>query len=194
MRRAYAIPLRNLSRTWNHPEEDQPELGGRPAPGGWFDDAYISRRSVLGRQESVKTSLAAHFRHVKGKDGATPAYYLHLEPKNSSIGAGIWRPDSAALKRIRDAIVADPKRWQRITAGADFRSSCGMTGESLKRPPAGYASDHPLIEDLKRKDFATSSALDDRDVCGPDFMEIVLEAFRTSAPFVQFLSQAVGLL
>jgi uncharacterized protein (TIGR02453 family) len=140
-----------------------------------------------------KTSLAAHFWHAKGKDGATPAYYLHLEPKKSSIGAGIWRPDSAALKRIRDAIVADPKRWQRITSGADFRSSCGMAGESLKRPPAGYDSDHPLIEDIKRKDFATSSPLDDRDVCGADFMGIVLKAFRTSAPFVEFLSEAVGL-
>jgi uncharacterized protein (TIGR02453 family) len=97
------------------------------------------------------------------------------------------------LKQIRDAIVADPKRWQRITSGADFRSSCGMAGESLKRPPAGYPSDHPLIEDLKRKDFATSSPIDDRDVYGPEFMSVVLDAFRTSAPFVQFLCTAVGL-
>src|SRR5713226_6999779 len=63
-----------------------------------------------------KTSMAAHFWHSKGKDGSTPAYYLHLEPRNSSIGAGIWRPEPGALKNIRDAIVADPKRWQRITS------------------------------------------------------------------------------
>ena len=140
-----------------------------------------------------KTALAAHFHHSKGKDGGTPAYYMHLEPHNSMIGAGIWRPEPGALKKIRDAIVADPKRWQRITSGADFRSSCGMTGESLKRPPASYDPNHPLIEEIKRKDFATSSPLDDRDVCGADFMNVTLNAFRAAAPFVQFLAEAVGL-
>ena len=140
-----------------------------------------------------KTSVAAHFWHSQGKEGATPAYYLHLEPGQSMIGAGIWRPESGALKKVRDAIVTDSKRWQRVTSSADFRSSCGMAGESLKRPPAGYDASHPMIEDIKRKDFATSSPLDDRQVCGPDFMGSVLGAFRASAPFVQFLSDAIGL-
>jgi uncharacterized protein (TIGR02453 family) len=140
-----------------------------------------------------KTSVAAHFWHSQGKEGKTPAYYLHLEPGHSMIGAGIWRPEPGALKKIRDAIVADGKRWQRVTSAAEFRSSCGMAGESLKRPPAGYDPRHPLIEHIKRKDFATSSPLDDRQVCGPDFMKSVLDAFRASAPFVQFLSDAIGL-
>jgi uncharacterized protein (TIGR02453 family) len=176
-------PLKNINR---HLVADPRPVGGSMMR--IYRDVRFSRD-----KSPYKTSLAAHFWHSKGKDGATPAYYLHLEPKKSSIGAGIWRPEPAALKQIRDAIVSDPKRWQRITSGADFRSSCGMAGESLKRPPAGYDSDHPLIEDLKRKDFATSTLLDDRDVCGPDFMRIVLKAFRTSAPFVQFLVEAVGL-
>lgn len=140
-----------------------------------------------------KTSLAAHFWHSKAREGATPAYYLHLEPGQSLIGAGIWRPESSALKQIRDAIVADPKRWQRMASGADFRSSCGMAGESLKRPPAGYDPNHPSIEDIKRKDFAVSSPLQDRDICGPEFMAVVLKAFRASAPMMQFLADAVGL-
>jgi uncharacterized protein (TIGR02453 family) len=140
-----------------------------------------------------KTFVAAHFRHAKGKDGAAPGYYLRIEPGRSMVGAGIWRPEPQALKQIRDAIVADPKRWQRITSGQEFRSTCGMAGESLKRPPLGYDPDHPLIEALKRKDFATSSALEDRQVCGPDLMDAVISAMRTTAPFVQFLAQAVGL-
>ena len=141
-----------------------------------------------------KTSIAAHFWDARGKDGATPAYYLHLEPGRSMVGAGIWRPESGALRKIRDAIVADGKRWRRVTSAADFRSSCGMAGESLKRPPAGYDPKHPLIEDLKRKDFATSSPLDDREVCGLHLMNSVLRAFRTSAPFIEFLSDAIGLV
>jgi uncharacterized protein (DUF2461 family) len=68
-----------------------------------------------------------------------------------------------------------------------------MAGESLKRPPAGYDPQHALIEDIKRKDFATTSLLDDRQVCSSNFMKAVLDAFRASAPFVQFLSDAIGL-
>ena len=153
----------------------------------------IHRDIRFSRDKSpYKTAVAAHFWHSQGQEGATPAYYLHLEPGHSMIGAGIWRPESGALKKIRDAIVADGQRWQRITSAASFGSSCGMAGESLKRAPAGYDPNHPLIEDLKRKDFATRTPLDDQQVCGPDLMKSVLEAFRSSAPFIRFLSDAIG--
>lgn len=140
-----------------------------------------------------KTSVAAHFWHEKGKDGAMPAYYLHLEPSSSLIGGGIWRPGPAALKKIRDRIVSHSKDWQRSTA--DFRSGSrwSMGGESLKRPPSGYDSNHPLIEDLERKDFVVGSRLSDRDVLRRDFLDLVLDNFRSMAPLIRFLSSAVGL-
>jgi uncharacterized protein (DUF2461 family) len=68
-----------------------------------------------------------------------------------------------------------------------------MAGESLKRPPRGYDPNHPFIVDIKRRDFATSLALRDDQVCSPDVMEILLEALRVTAPFTKFLTQAVGL-
>jgi uncharacterized protein (TIGR02453 family) len=170
-----------------------PSMVADPRPvGGSMMRIYRDIR--FSRDKSpYKTSVAAHFWHSQGKEGATPAYYLHLEPGHSMIGAGIWRPEPGTLKKIRDAIAADGKRWRRVTSAAEFRSSCGMAGESLKRPPAGYDANHPLIEDIKRKDFATSSPLEDRQVCGPDLMKVVTGAFRTAAPFLQFLSDAVGL-
>ncbi len=139
-----------------------------------------------------KTSVAAHFWHEKGKEGAMPAYYLHLEPRGSLIGAGIWRPEPKALKRIRDAIVADPRRWKRITSAGQL-GYCKMTGESLKRPPHGYDPDHPLVEDIKRRDFTLGRPLADSEVLGRDFVEITLADFRKTAPFVEFISKAVGL-
>jgi uncharacterized protein (TIGR02453 family) len=140
-----------------------------------------------------KTAIGVHFEHAKGKEGATPAFYLHLEPDNSSIGAGIWRPEPRALNRIRDAIAQGPKKWESATSGREFRSTCSMAGESLKRPPRGYDPNHPFIEDIKRRDFATSLALRDDQVCSPDVMEILLETLRVTAPFTKFLTQAVGL-
>jgi uncharacterized protein (TIGR02453 family) len=141
-----------------------------------------------------KTFVAAHFWDARGKDGAAPAYYLHLASAESSIGSGIWRPEPNALNKIRKAIVSSSDKWKKITTGKDFRSTCGMAGESLQRPPAGFDPNHPLIEDIKRKDFVTSSPrLSDRDVCGKNFADLVLDYFRATAPFLRFLSEAVGL-
>lgn len=140
-----------------------------------------------------KTTIGVHFWHARGKEGATPAFYLHLEPDNSSIGAGIWRPESGALERVRDAIVDEPEKWERATSGRELPSRFNMTGESLKRPPDGYDPNHPFIADIKRKDFAMSMPFSDDKVPRPDFMETLLEAFRLLGPFTKFLAQAVGL-
>jgi uncharacterized protein (TIGR02453 family) len=137
-----------------------------------------------------KNSVAAHFGPTAGK-AATPALYLHLEPGNCAIGAGMWHPEPGPLKQIRDAIVEDPKRWHKITSGKAFGSSCGMFGDVLKRPPAGYNPDHPLIEDLKRKDFAISSSLTDKQVCAAGLLEEVVERYRVTGPFVKFLCDAI---
>ena len=140
-----------------------------------------------------KTAVAAHFWHVKGTEGATPAFYLRLQPGNSSAGGGIWRPEPGALKRIRNAIAEDGKTWKRIKDGREFRSSCGMAGESLKRPPPGFDKDHPLIEDLKRKDFAIMTPLADKCVASASFMDDLLEAFQAGSPFLSFLTEAIAL-
>jgi len=103
-----------------------------------------------------KTNAGVHFRHELAKDAHAPGYYLHLDPKESFMGAGIWRPDAATAKRIRFAIVERPDAWKKATGGA-FGNTFSFDGESLKRPPAGAASDHPLIQDLKRKDLSESS-------------------------------------
>jgi len=140
-----------------------------------------------------KTAVMAHFWHSKGKEGATPAFYMRLQPGDSSVGGGIWHPEPGALKRIRRAIADDSQTWQRIKEGREFRAGCGMAGESLKRPPPGFDANHPFIEDIKRKDFATMTPLDDKRVASASIMDGVLGAFETTSPFLEFLTNAVGL-
>jgi len=137
-----------------------------------------------------KTSVAAHFSLHNSKN-EVPALYLHLEPGKSATGGGAWHPEPGPLKQIRDSIVAHPKRWQQATSGKAFGSSCGMCGESLKRAPVGYPPDHPLIEDLKRKDFAISSSLTDAEVCGKNLCELIVEKYRITSPFIRFLCDAL---
>jgi uncharacterized protein (TIGR02453 family) len=140
-----------------------------------------------------KTAVAMHFWHDKGRDGAAPSYYMRIEPGGSLIGAGIWRPEPATLKKIRDAIVADARSWQRAASAGQKGAGCSMVGETLQRVPRGYDPDHPLAEDLKRKDFTLGMRLADKEIVGSSILELTLAKFRKTAPFVQFLSDAVGL-
>ncbi len=138
-----------------------------------------------------KTNVGAHFRHAAGKDAHAPGFYLHLEPGSCFAGFGIWHPDGTALARIRDAIVERSRGWTRITRAADFRAGFRLMGDSLKRPPRGYDPDHPLIEDLKRKDFIAVTELPEADACRPDFLDRFAGLARRGAGFVRFLSRAV---
>jgi uncharacterized protein (TIGR02453 family) len=140
-----------------------------------------------------KTSMSAHFWHAKGKDGASPAFYLHIEPDGSAVGGGVWRPPADVLKMIRKAIATKSEAWAKVVSVRSFRSSCGMVGESLKRAPPGFDEGQPFIDDIKRKDFATSSRLDDGEVLGPDLLRSVSDGFEAMAPFMRFITGAMGL-
>jgi uncharacterized protein (TIGR02453 family) len=82
-----------------------------------------------------KTAVAAHFWYAKGREGAMPGYYLHISPEHSMLGTGIWQPDPQGLRQIREAIVANPKRWQKASSGLNAGSGCSMVGESLRCAP-----------------------------------------------------------
>jgi uncharacterized protein (TIGR02453 family) len=170
-----------------------PHFVADPSPvGGSMMRIYRDTRFAKDKSP-FKTAATAQFQHGKGKDGMTPAFYLHLEPGNSAIGAGMWRPLPPALKRIRDAIVGRTREWAKVREGRELRDACAMIGESLKRPPPGYDPNHPFVGDLKRKDFAMSVRLDEHEIGAPGFMDVAVEGVRKVVPFVRFLSEALGL-
>ena len=139
-----------------------------------------------------KTNAGAHFRHVAGKDAHAPGFYLHLEPDSCFAACGIWHPGGDALANIRAAIVDDPAAWTRVTQEAEFRATFTLRGQSLKRPPRGYDAAHPLIDDLKRKDFIAGTTFPEADAIRPDFLQQFTRIARSGAAFVGFLSRAVG--
>jgi len=63
----------------------------------------------------------------------------------------------------------------------------------LKRPPAGFAAHHPMIEELKRKDFIASASFDEVDACSPRFIDRFNGICETTAPLMRFLKIALDL-
>ena len=138
-----------------------------------------------------KTYVGIQFRHELGRDAHAPGFYVHLEPASVFAGAGIWHPDSPTLTRIREAIADDPRAWRRAIGGKTFDERFRLAGESLKRAPAGYDPEHPLIEDLKRKDFICVAFLTEKDVCAPGFVGDFAGTCRDASPLVRFLCAAL---
>jgi uncharacterized protein (TIGR02453 family) len=154
----------------------------------------IHRDTRFSKDKSpYKTHLGIHFRHEEARSPHSPVFYLHLEPGTVFAAAGVWRPDTAALVKIREGIAAEPERWRRTTRAKAFAGRFELRGDSLKRAPAGYQPDHPLIEDLKRKDFIAVATLSEEAACSAGFLDVFAENARASASYLRFLCDALGL-
>ena len=179
---AFAEPLAEIS----------PHFRADPRPnGGSLFRIYRDTRFSKDKTP-YKTNVGAHFRHEAGKDAHAPGFYLHLEPGMCFAGCGVWHPDSPTLGRIRDALVERPEEWTRITTSDDFCRTFRLAGEALKRPPRGYDPEHPLIEDLKRKDFVVITDIPEEDAVRPDFLERFAGIARAGAELTAFMCRAVG--
>ncbi len=140
-----------------------------------------------------KTWGAVQFRHEQGKDVHAPGFYLHVQPGNVFMGAGLWHPDAATLGRIREAIVDSPAKWKRAISAKAFKSSYELAGDSLKRPPRGFDPSHELIDDLKRKDFIAVAHVTEARLLRSDFLDRFAKTAGEAKPFMRFLTEAVGL-
>lgn len=161
----------------------------RPVGGSLF---RIYRDTRFAKDKTpYKTHTGIHFRHEVGKDVHAPGYYLHLGPEWVAAVAGIWRPDSPSLAKIREAIAAEPDEWGAATSEAGFAKRYDLGGESLKRPPAGFDPEHPYVDDLKRTDFIASSRLEESDVTARGFPKKLAERWRAASPFMSFLCRAL---
>ena len=163
----------------------------RPQGGSLF---RIYRDTRFSKDKTpYKTHIAMRFGHEAGLGVHAPGLYLHIEPGASYAGAGLWRPETALARTIREAIVADPAAWKKVAHGKAFVNRFTPDGESLARPPQGFDADHPLIEDLKRKDFVAGTRLDDYLVTSDRLLAEYTAMSKTAAPFLSFLTEAIGL-
>jgi len=136
-----------------------------------------------------KTNIGIQFRHVAGKDVHAPGFYMHIDPGEVFIGAGIWRPDSQTVNNVRLHLDENQAVWKKITkqlTGKGFE----LHGESLKKAPRGYDPEHPLLEDLKRKDFIAVQNLKLSLVTDKEFVKKSAALFACTKQFVSFICEA----
>jgi len=163
----------------------------RPQGGSLF---RIHRDTRYAHDKSpYKTWGAARFMHLRRREIQAPAFYLHIQPGASFVGAGLWHPEPGTLKRIRAFLADNPAAWTLATRGKAFAERFEFWGQSLKRPPHGFDPGHELIDDLKRKDFAAGRGFADTLACSAELLPFAVDHYRRLAPMVDYLCAAVEL-
>lgn len=140
-----------------------------------------------------KENTGMQFRHEAAADAHAPGFYLNIQPGECFMGLGLWRPETKVAYAIREKIAADPTAWKKAVRGKRFTDVFALAGDSLVRAPKGYDDDHPLIEDLKRKDFIASTRLTQAQVTSATFLDDFTDMCTRGTPFMRFLCGAIGI-
>jgi uncharacterized protein (TIGR02453 family) len=140
-------------------------------------------------KQPYKTHVAAIFvpRGIPKKTGA--CLYFHIEPAEVMIAGGVYMPDPATLRALRQHISDNWEDLRAITHQRSFRKMFGnLQGERLVRPPSGFAASHPAIDVLRQKQFYVSQTDPAELAEGPQLLPRLLTLFSAMLPLVRFLN------
>jgi len=140
-----------------------------------------------------KINIGIQFKHNSAKDVHAPAFYLHIANDECFLGAGIWRPSGPALAKIREMISDSPRSWENITNSTDFQRYFSLSGDRLKTYPRGYDKNHPMIHDLRRKDFIAIHPLSTEQVLSESLIQTISQTYEASTDFMDYLCNALEL-
>ena len=128
-------------------------------------------------------------------DKSRPVYYFHVDHRGNLLTAcGVYMPDTAAVKKIRDDIVAEPAKFSKILKNKAINDTFGglMEQDRMVRPPKGYAADLPHIEFIKNRHFLceTSTSLNKR--VPKDLAREIAGNFEAGLPLMKWLREATA--
>jgi uncharacterized protein (TIGR02453 family) len=131
-----------------------------------------------------------------GRKSGNAGYYFHCSPGESFAGGGLWMPDAAALKKVRQEIDYNWDEFQSILNARPFKKIFGdmyTKGDvSLSTAPKGYGKDNPALPYLKLKSFIAEAPVADEGLTKGSLHKKTLEAFLALHPMIQFLNRAIA--
>ena len=143
-------------------------------------------------KDPYKNNMGAYF-NAGGKKDIGGGYYIHIQPGNCFMGAGIWHPEKEVLGKIRQEIDYNLPEWKKILKAKSLQSHFpnGLSEEDkLVRPPKGYDEENPAINFLKLKSFIVHKTLSDKEVEATDFSKNTYADCKAVKPYLDFINRA----
>lgn len=152
----------------------------------------INRDIRFSKNKTPYKTGAGIFIAPGGRSSGNAGYYLHIEPDKSFIGGGIYAPQPAVLRAIRQEIYFKGDDFVKILNAPVFKANFDqMMDERLKRPPKGFPADFKHIELLKYKHFVVSHALSLENISRVEMKAKLLPLFEAQKDFIDFLNEAI---
>lgn len=152
----------------------------------------IHRDTRFSKDKSpYKTHIGVQFRHDRSKDVHAPGYYFHLEPGGCFVALGMWHPEPRSLQKVRERIAEKGAAWRRALEDPGLSATFELEGDRLSRAPRGFPADHPMIEDLKWKDFIAVRRVPQAFVINAELPGELAGLYGKGTPLMKFLCDAV---
>ena len=142
-----------------------------------------------------KVNLSASFNRG-GKKSVYAGYYFHLQPEgNSFIGGGLWMPESADLKKLRQEIDYCFPEFKKIIHAPEFKNHYQQLEKDEKQMlvnvPKGYDKENPAADFLKMKSIIATQNLRDVDVLKSNLVNEAVKSFKALMPLIKFINRAL---
>ena len=139
-----------------------------------------------------KTHIGIFINPPFGKKSLRSGFYLHLEPNESAVYIGTYCLPSKYLAAIRRDIFENVDEYLEIIENPEFKNIFPTVGENpLKTAPKGFPKDWKHISLLKPRDYAVKHSLSDRELNSPKALDKIVDMFRISKPFNDFINFAI---
>lgn len=123
-----------------------------------------------------------------------PSFFIHLQDGASFVGAGLWYPAPATMRRVRQFIVDNPSGWRSAAHVEPFRTRFALDSrDMLVRGPRGFPTEFEFAEDLRRKNLLAVRPVDNAGMGADDLLVQIERDLTTLAPFVDYLCAALDL-
>ncbi len=140
-----------------------------------------------------KTHFAVYIAKGGGRNSRYGGYYMHIEPDGCFLSGGIYCPEPALLKRLRQDVYDNVEEFKQIITAPEFVKEFKQLDETdiLKKVPAPFSKDFPDAGLLKHKHYIVSSPKPDGFFESGDIIEKSIDVFKKLCPFNRFLNYTV---
>jgi uncharacterized protein (TIGR02453 family) len=180
----------------------------------WFQaNKDVYERACRGSMQSLLAELAPTYgsgrltrinrdmRFARGQapyktfiaSGVGSRYYVSLSKDGLYIGTGIYMPDGATLRRLREAIAADAsgRKIVSIVTGLRRKRYLVASHDTNARTPRGYDDEHPRVELLRMKDLHAGKQLPPSTLSTSKALDRVVAVMNDVKPLSDWLERYV---
>ena len=184
---------RNNNRDWFQAHREQYEQAVRRPMQLMIDElaplygagrlSRINRDMRFAKEKPYKDYLAT------GLGGS----YISFSKDGLWVGTGMYKPEPAALRQLREAIADDRSGQQltRVIASLRRKGFDVDTHARLDKPPRGFDATHPRAELLRMKDIYVGKSFGAADVASSNVLKGVMKAMAELEPFRVWLRRYV---